>query len=148
LKPVLLLALLVSSLAAPASAADTLAPVVGPYLKIQQELAADATAGVRAQADLLARAAQRLGKGAEDLVLAARRLQQATTLAAARAAFSDATSALLLYADRTHQPLGPGVRRAYCPMEQKSWAQTDGPIANPYAGKRMLRCGEFTDGKG
>ena len=33
-------------------------------------------------------------------------------------------------------------------MEKKSWAQKDGQIANPYAGKRMLRCGEFTDGKG
>ena len=52
------------------------------------------------------------------------------------------------YADTTKTSLGPGVRRTYCPMEKKSWAQKDGLIANPYAGKRMLRCGEFTDGKG
>jgi hypothetical protein len=135
------------SLVAPQAFAQGLAAVVDPYLKVQVALAADSTTGVREAATAMVSGASALGKPGEAMATAARSLQQAGSLAAARDAFDDATTALLKYADSTKTPLGPGVRRTYCPMEKKTWAQKDGPIANPYAGKRMLRCGEFIDGK-
>jgi Cu(I)/Ag(I) efflux system membrane fusion protein len=122
--------------------------VVTPYLKVQETLAADSTTGIGDQAAAIAKAAASLGPQGAEVVAAAAQLQSAGTLAAAREAFFALTTAMFKYADATKTSLGPGVRRTYCPMEKKSWAQKDGPIANPYAGKRMLRCGEFTDGKG
>ncbi len=141
------IALTVLSLAAPAVAGSGLDAVVQPYLQIQETLAADKTAGLRDQATALSSAAARLGKPGEGLVTAARQLQAAGSLTAARDAFFALSNALFAYADATGTSLGPEVRRAYCPMEKKSWAQKDGQIANPYAGSRMLRCGEFTDGR-
>lgn len=126
----------------------TLAPVVEPYLKVQQTLAADSTAGVADHATAIARAAGALGPQAKDLVAGARQLQGASDIGSARDAFYALTTAMFKYADATKTSLGPGVRRTYCPMEKKTWAQKDGQIANPYAGRRMLRCGEFIDGKG
>lgn len=142
----MLAALLVLS-AAPALANPNVAAVVDPYLKIQETLAADKTTGIRDQASAIVAAAGRLGKPAEAVAGAARQLQAAGGLEAARDAFFALTTALFTYADATKTPLGPQVRRAFCPMEKKGWAQKDGQIANPYAGSRMLRCGEFTDGK-
>ena len=125
-----------------------LAPVVEPYLKIQQTLAADSMAGIGEQAAAIARAATALGPQAKDVAAGAKQLQGAGDIGAARDAFYALTTAMFKYADATKTSLGPGVRRTYCPMEKKTWAQKDGQISNPYAGKRMLRCGEFIDGKG
>ncbi len=142
----LVLASLVALLAAPAVANPAVNALVDPYLRIQETLAADKTTGVRDQASAIVAAAAKLGKPAEGIAAAARQLQTAGGLEPTRDAFFALTSALFKYADATKTPLGPSVRRAYCPMEKKSWAQKDGQIANPYAGSRMLRCGEFTDG--
>lgn len=144
---VLALALLVALLSVPALAQQALSGVVDPYLRIQETLAADKTAGLREHATSIVSAAGKLGRPGERLVAAARQLQAADGLGPARDAFFALSSALFEYADATKTPLGPQVRRAYCPMEKKSWAQKDGQIANPYAGSRMLRCGEFTDGR-
>lgn len=133
---------------APGYAQDTLAPVMGPYLKIQQMLAADSIAALGEHASEVSRAAGALGPKGAEIVSASKTLTGSGSLATARQAFSSLTTAIFKYADATKTPLGPGIRRTYCPMEKKSWAQKDGQIANPYAGKRMLRCGEFTDGKG
>jgi Cu(I)/Ag(I) efflux system membrane fusion protein len=144
---VLSFALLVVLLAVPALANQGVSAVVDPYLRIQETLAADKTTGVRDQAGAIVSAAGKLGKPAEAVVAAARQLQMAGNLEASRDAFFALSSALFKFADATGTSLGPEVRRAYCPMEKKSWAQKDGQIANPYAGSRMLRCGEFTDRK-
>ena len=133
---------------APAQAQDRLSPVMGPYLKIQEMLAADSIAGLGEQSSEISRAALALGPQAAEIVSASKTLTGAGSIATARQAFFALTTAVFKYADATKTPLGKDVRRAYCPMEKKSWAQRDGQIANPYAGKRMLRCGEFTDGKG
>jgi Cu(I)/Ag(I) efflux system membrane fusion protein len=122
--------------------------LVTPYLEVQQMLAADSIAGLGEKAAEIARAAQALGPQAGAVLSASKTLQGTGSIATAREAFFALTTALFKYADATGSSLGPGVRRAYCPMEKKSWAQRDGQIANPYAGKRMLKCGEFTDGKG
>ena len=142
-----MLCLLVVS-AAPVLAADALAPVVGPYLRVQETLAADSVAGVAEQAAAIAAAAARLGKPADGVTAAAKQLQATTAIGPAREAFYALTTALFAYADANKVALGDAVRRAYCPMEKKSWAQRDGQISNPYAGKKMPRCGEFTDKKG
>lgn len=138
---------LVLLLAVPALASPGVSAVVDPYLRIQETLAGDKTTGVRDQASAIVAAAGKLGKPAEGIVAAARQLRVAGNLDAARESFFALSTALFKYADATRTALGPEVRRAYCPMEKKSWAQKDGQIANPYAGSRMLRCGEFTDGR-
>lgn len=146
LRPVLLLFAL--SLAGLASAADLKTGVVDPYLRIQAALAADTTAGVTQDAAAIAKAAGAMGPAGAKIATAASELQRAADITAARASFWALSDALLAYGKATKTSLGPGVRAAYCPMEKKSWAQKDGQIANPYAGKRMLRCGEFTSPAG
>ena len=129
------------------ASAAAMAGVIDPYLRVQAKLAADTIEGVGAEAASVAAASAKLGPQGAPVATAARALQGATTIDAARDAFSNLTTALFAYADSTKTELGPDVRRTYCPMEKKSWAQKNGQIANPYAGKRMLRCGVFTDKK-
>ncbi len=124
-----------------------MARVIDPYLRVQTKLAADTIDGVAADASAIAAGAAALGNAGAPIATGAKALQAATTIDAARDAFWNMTTALLAYADSTKTDLGPDVRRTYCPMEKKSWAQKNGLIANPYAGKRMLRCGVFTDKK-
>lgn len=132
--------------AAPASA-PTMAAVVDPYLRVQGKLAVDTIDGIKADATAIAAAASKLGKDGAPVVTAARQLEAATTIDAARVAFESVTTALFAYADATKTDLGTDVRRTYCPMEKKSWAQKNGEIMNPYAGKTMQHCGVFTDKK-
>ena len=130
-----------------AATASAITGVVDPYLRVQVKLAADTIDGVPGEASAIAAAAAKLGKDGTALATAARALQAAASIDAARDAFSNVTTALFAYADATRTDLGADVRRTYCPMEKKSWAQKNGEIANPYAGKKMLRCGVFTDKK-
>jgi Cu(I)/Ag(I) efflux system membrane fusion protein len=146
--PRLILLAFTLSLAGPASAGDLKTDIVDPYLRIQVALAADTVTGGPQEAVAIAKAAGKLGPAGAKLVDAATALQRAPDIAAARASFWALSDALLAYGKATKTSLGPGVRSAYCPMEKKSWAQKDGQIANPYAGKRMLRCGEFTSPAG
>lgn len=147
MKSVVLSALAVLLLMPGASFAQDgkLAGIVGPYLRIQEMLAADSIQGLGEQSSEISRAAAALGPQAGEIVSASKTLTGAGSIATARQAFWGLTTAMFKYADANKVSLGTGVRRTYCPMEKKSWAQKDGQIANPYAGKRMLRCGEFTD---
>lgn len=129
------------------AAAAAMAGVIDPYLRVQAKLAADTIDGVTADATAIAAAAAKLGKDGAPVSTAAKQLQGATTIDTARDAFWNVTTALFAYADTTKTDLGPDVRRTFCPMEKKSWAQKDGEIMNPYAGKKMLHCGVFTDKK-
>ena len=126
-----------------ARAVDVVSGVVDPYLRIQAALAADATAGVKENAEAIVAAAGALGTQGAPMKRAAQELQGATDLAAARAAFWKLSDALLDYAESTKTSVGAGSRTAYCPMEKKYWVQKDGQIENPYAGRKMLRCGEL-----
>jgi hypothetical protein len=128
-------------------ASAAMAGVVDPYLRVQAKLAADTIEGMTAEATAIATAAAKLGKDGAPVAAAAQQLQAAATIDAAREAFSTVTTALFAYADATKTDLGPDVRRTFCPMENKSWAQKNGEIMNPYAGKKMLHCGVFTDKK-
>jgi Cu(I)/Ag(I) efflux system membrane fusion protein len=124
-------------------AVDVVTGVVDPYLRIQTALAADATAGVKENAAAIVAAAAALGEPGASMKQAAGELERAADLRAARAAFWKLSDALLAYAESTKASIGAGNKTAYCPMEDKYWVQKTGPIENPYAGTKMLRCGEF-----
>jgi len=130
--------------AARASGPGTLSPIVDPAIAIQVALAADSIDGVRPQAIALRAAAGSLGSPGAAIERAAAALAATATLEDARRAFGTMSEALLAYVDAEHTTLAAGVRVAYCPMARKSWLQNDGPVANPYYGRRMLSCGELT----
>jgi Cu(I)/Ag(I) efflux system membrane fusion protein len=77
--------------------------------------------------------------------------QPAQTLVEARAvfpAFGAASAELAQYA-RTLDPGAGSFRIYHCPMAPKPglWIQAKGPVANPFFGASMLRCGEEVDGR-
>jgi len=133
------------------------------YAAIQQALAGDTTDGVADHAHALrdlARAASADFSAAAtgiapDQAAACRKLlphlaDAAVELAAAggdldqaRTAFAPLSDAMISF--RAMVP-GDGPRVAYCPMARHSWLQDGDKIANPYYGKKMLRCGQFSDG--
>jgi len=138
----LLVSLSVVMAAVAVSASSDVSAMVDPYLRIQTALAADSMKDVQADAGAVAAAAGRLGAEAAPIRTAASALQQASAIGEARTAFFALSEALIAWAEKTKTPMG-GVKKAYCPMEKKHWVQSGDRIANPYAGKKMLRCGEF-----
>jgi hypothetical protein len=125
------------------AAAGSIQRVVDPYLKIQIALSADTMDDVKPQAAVIAKEADALGAQGKDVKTAAKQLEQAADLAAARTAFGALTKAVLSYAEATKSEFGPGVQEAYCPMARKSWLQKGDKIENPYYGKSMAGCGEI-----
>jgi hypothetical protein len=126
-----------------ARAADLPTALVDPYLQVQMALANDQLTGIPAHAMAIEKAAGSLGKDAEPIGAAAKKLATAKDITAARTAFGDVSAALIGYAEKTKSSFGPGVRQAYCPMVDKSWLQKDKDIRNPYYGSAMLTCGNF-----
>jgi membrane fusion protein, copper/silver efflux system len=134
----------------PAAATDG-APVdalVTAYLRAAAVLAADRTDGLAAalqdvhqQASLLEGAAAPIGALAGKVVQSLPAGDQ--DLKAARATFQAISSAVidLVRALPVAQPL----ERAYCPMVEASWLQTDKTIKNPYMGSDMLECGSIQE---
>ena len=133
------------------------------YAAIQQSLAGDSLDGVAERARNLrdiARAAaadfdaghagvtEKSGPACREmlprLAAAAVELADAGSLDAARAAFARLSEEMIAF--RRMVP-GEGPRVAYCPMARHSWLQDGDKIANPYYGKKMLRCGQFRDDK-
>ena len=128
--------------AAGARAAESLTPLLDPYFRIQSALTDDKTEGVRADATLIATEARSLGAGGEAIAAAATGLSATADIAAARAAFSKLSDALIAYAEQTKAATGDGVTAMYCPMVKKSWLQKGTAVKNPYFGKAMQSCGE------
>jgi hypothetical protein len=124
-------------------AADPLAPLVDPYLRVQSQLASDRVAGIANDAAALEKAAANRGGGAQAIAAAARALGQAQTLAAAREAFGRLSTALIEYADSGGMSLGPDVNVFHCSMAKQSWLQKGTAPKNPYYGASMLACGEL-----
>ncbi len=143
-----------ASAAAAAPAAFT--RMAGHYEAIRAALAADSTAGVKAEAETVAKEAATLAGGSAAgvapadaasceqvmgrIAAAARQLAGAGDLAAARTAFGALSEPMVAYRNMV-----PGERPmvVHCPMAKKDWLQPAGPVANPYYGKKMLRCGEI-----
>jgi protein SCO1/2 len=112
-------------------------------LAIHAALTRDTIVGVSARAKALADAATEAHLPA--LATAASELGRQRTIADARRVFGNLGEQLVAYA-RSHDDVrAAGVRIGYCPMVRKSWLQMDGPVKNPYYGRRMLACGELTN---
>ncbi len=123
--------------------ADVVNNLVDPYLRIHASLTKDSTDGVKDNARSIATEAESLGGSAIKLRDAARALEAAGDLKAARTVFGPLTDALLTYANESKMVLPPELKLAYCPMVKKSWLQKGETIANPYYGSEMLTCGDF-----
>jgi multidrug efflux pump subunit AcrA (membrane-fusion protein) len=72
--------------------------------------------------------------------------EAAKDLAQARARFLPFSTAVVEWAKRLRKeaPGLPALKIYHCPMAPKPglWIQVSGPLANPFYGKKMLRCGE------
>ncbi len=118
--------------------------VVDPAVAIQKSLAKDSMAGVSGNAKILADAAtSELSPPSPEIAKAARTLQVATTLADARQAFGDLSTALVGYVDANKLALDRRFHIAYCPMANKPWLQAGTVISNPYYGTEMPTCGSI-----
>ncbi|MBK8977113.1 MAG: efflux RND transporter periplasmic adaptor subunit [Planctomycetes bacterium] len=123
--------------------------IVASYLGAADALAQDRTDGLpeawgelRKSTQVLAGAAQ--GKTAE----LAKRLAAAVPadnldLAATREAFQNLSNAVI---DLLRvAPAGRALERAFCPMVEASWLQSDKQLRNPYMGAEMLECGSVKE---
>ena len=124
-------------------ASDALKAIVSSYMEIHAALAADKIEGVQPAAKAIGAEAARMGAGGATIVTAAKAVETATDLKAARAAFGDLSDAVIAAAKAEGWKDLPDAKVAYCPMVKKSWVQKDGKILNPYYGSSMLTCGEF-----
>lgn len=137
----------------------TLKPVVGAYVRAQERLAADEVEPAREALAELADAVNAVEPSgpaqtqevwrrlASELAGHARHASSSTAVGDMRNAFEHVSlqmeSLLRGFGNPDDQPL----RVAYCPMafdsQGAAWIQRDGPVANPYYGASMLRCGDF-----
>jgi hypothetical protein len=136
--------LLTLSLASPAlSASEAFKAILGSYLEIHAQLAADKTDGVKAAAAAIATQAESLGPAGAAIVKSAKSLAEAPDLKAARDAFGPLSDAVIAAGQAEGWKDGGGAKVAFCPMVRKSWVQKDEKIRNPYYGSTMLECGEI-----
>ncbi len=124
-------------------AAELSSALVDPYVRVQSALAADKVDTVNADAAEIGKAAAALGDPAKPIVAAAKQLEEASDLKAARQAFGKLSDSVVAYAKASGATMPEGVRTAYCPMINKAWLQKGEKIQNPYYGSEMLECGSF-----
>jgi hypothetical protein len=124
-------------------ASDAMKAIVGSYLQIHAALADDKTEGVAAAAKAIGAQAAGMGTEGAPIVAAAKTLEKAGDIGAARVAFGNLSDAVIAAAKAEGFKDLPDVKVAYCPMVRKSWLQKDGTISNPYYGSSMQTCGEF-----
>jgi hypothetical protein len=129
--------------AADVHASDAMKAIVGSYLEIHAQLAADKIDAVKAPSAALAAKAGTMGESGAAMAKAAKAVGSAADIKAAREAFGPLSDAVIAAARAEgFKDLGD-VKVAFCPMVQKSWLQKDEQIKNPYYGASMLVCGEF-----
>lgn len=114
--------------------------IISSYLEIHAALAGDKVEGVKPAAQAIAKHAAELGASGEAIGKAAKAIEGAADIKAARAAFGTLSDAMMA----AHKSAEwKDVKVAYCPMVNKSWLQKGDKIQNPYYGSSMLTCGEF-----
>lgn len=126
-------------------ASEALKGIVTSYLEIHALLSADKVEGIKAPAQAIAARAEGMGAGGAAIAKAARAVEQAPNITAAREAFSPLSDAVIAAARAEGWKDLGDVRLAFCPMVKASWLQKDAKIRNPYYGASMLECGEFKD---
>lgn len=134
--------------------------LMGHYEAIRLSLLSDSLDGVSGHARAISKQARRLGsafdaemagvrpgegKKIQSLMLELKKhadaLARAKNLTDARAAFGAMSESFVTYRNAAMGPL-PAV--AFCPMVKQAWLQPKGEIGNPYGGKKMPHCGQFT----
>lgn len=106
---------------------------LGPYLDLQEALAGDAFDEARA-------VLESWPDGERSSVILA--MREAEDLDGVRSSFEALSEAILAAAPEW--PASAKTQVAFCPMAGDGgarWLQRDGPLANPYYGASMLRCG-------
>lgn len=137
--------------AATSTPAATTSPLMEPvksvydrYVKIQTALAADSSKDVAANATAIARAirSDTMKTLSPKVAQQAEALAKASNLESEREAFKPLSQSLIEYLGANPAAAAQYVE-VYCPMAKAGWLQTGTPIANPYMGKSMLRCGSI-----
>ncbi len=126
--------------------------VLVEYLKIGDTLASDNMDGVAAAAGAIVTLSAKLDASnvesghakhyqgiAQKVPEAAKKLQSAADIAAARKAFAELSKPMVMWVE--HQSAKPATV-VYCSMYPGSWLQKGQSIRNPYYGSKMLTCGE------
>lgn len=128
--------------------------VVDRFVALGVTLAADdlegSKAGAKAFAEALRVDGARLTGGAQPgdaeiigkLNALAARMVTHGAIQDLREEYLDASVEVLTLA-KTHRATGDTYAVAFCPMKPGRWLQTASPLANPYYGSEMLRCGTF-----
>ncbi|MGE5245529.1 MAG: hypothetical protein ACM3SQ_15000 [Betaproteobacteria bacterium] len=118
--------------------------IVDPAVAIQKSLAKDSLAGVKGNAEIIAReSTTRLDPPSPAIAKAAQALRGAATLAGARTAFGGLSVAIVDYMHANKLTLDPRIHVAYCPMADRPWLQAGTVVANPYYGTAMPTCGSI-----
>jgi hypothetical protein len=141
--PVFVLVMLAAAALVRLEASESLKAIVGSYLQIQAQLAADKIDDIKGPARAIAAQAVTMGQAGGAIGKAANAVEQAGDIKAARDAFGTLSDAVLAAAKAEGWKDLGGVRLAFCPMANKSWLQKEEQIRNPYYGSQMLTCGEF-----
>ena len=140
-----LVAAVMVAVAAGVHAAADVKPVVEAYLQVQAALASDTFDGVKPAAAAVAAQAEKMGPSGASIAQAAKAVQTAGDMKAARAAFGDLSDAVIAAAKAEGWKGLDDVKIAYCPMAKESWLQKEEKIRNPYYGSSMLSCGSFQE---
>ena len=126
------------------------ASIMEPYFAIQEALAEDSTAEIKANAGRIATAATALGAPAMKIDTSALQLsgsigatESDTDIKAVRDRFGALSEAIDTYMTGLKLKLPEGAAVAWCPMVKKPWMQRGETLANPYYGKEMPTCGNF-----
>lgn len=139
-----LFALVAALVTSPAAApSEALKAIVGSYLEMQAQLAADKFDGLPTLSQGIILQAAQMGPAGEAIGKAVSAVEAATDLKTARDAFGALSDAVIAAARAEGWAQLPDVKVAYCPMVKRSWLQTGDKIRNPYYGSKMLECGEF-----
>ncbi len=138
-----LLLALVMVTGASLQASDAMKAIVTSYLEIQGRLAADSINGVKPAARAIGEQAARMGEAGAAIAKAAKGMEEAADIKAAREVFGGLSDAVIAAGNAESWKDVPDVRVAFCPMLRKSWIQKDDAIKNPYYGTAMITCGEF-----
>ena len=139
------LALLVLMLAIPAAASEEMKAIVNSYLEIHALLASDKVDGLKAPAQAIATQATAMGANGAAILKAAKAIESAGDLKAARAAFTPLSDAVIAGAKAEGWKDLDDVKPAFCPMVKATWLQKGDKIRNPYYGASMPDCGQFVD---
>lgn len=122
------------------------AKLADAYLRLSLRLSSDDFAGAKAAAAKVGEAATAVSsQQAAQIKTAAGEIAAATDIAAQRAAFEQASNALIAQVETAGNPLPRILYVARCPMAFNNrgarWLQDSSAIRNPYFGASMLTCG-------